>query len=56
MGTLLISSNRKGVLLVIIRWFTMCLGCAVYTSNAESYEKASAEKNNEDYNSKTYGE
>jgi|TARA_B100000315_G_scaffold78537_1_gene71858 hypothetical protein len=34
----------------------MCLGCAVYTGNAERYENASAEKSNEDYNSKAYGE
>ena len=35
----------------------MCLGCAVYSSNTnQSYEKASAEQNREDYDNDIYGE
>ena len=33
----------------------MCLGCAVYTNKSNaSYEESANQKNNEDYDSKTY--
>jgi len=34
----------------------MCLGCAVYSSNNQNYEKASEKQDAQDYDTKNYGE